>query len=100
MRFTVRVRQDGSIGIPVLYRQRLGIQPGGIMAISTDRQGRIWLKPEPAVCSCCQQGTTYISHITGMCAPCQKLVELYIQDGGDMNAAIMKARKTGRDTGG
>lgn len=97
MKFMVRARQDGSIGIPVNYRHRLGIQAGTLVEISTDRAGRIYLKPMPAVCSCCGESRMSVSTVDGMCPACDQLVELYIRDGMSMVAAIRKARKSGRD---
>lgn len=100
MQFTVRARQDGSIGIPVNYRHRLGIQPGTTVMITTDRQGRIWMKPVPATCSCCGQAVSVISTVDGLCAPCERLVEFYIQDGMSLHKAIQRVRKEGRTTEG
>ncbi len=97
MKFTVRARNDGSIGIPVAYRHRLGIQPGTIVTINTDPQGRIYLKPEKATCGCCHQQVSSVSVVTGMCPACETLVELYVRDGMDMRHAMRKARYSGQD---
>lgn len=97
MKFTVRTRQDGSIGIPVDFRHRLGIQPGVTVQFSTDTQGRIYLKPLPARCSCCGEDKMAVTNVDGMCAACNQLVEFYVRDGMDIVSAIRKARKTGRD---
>lgn len=97
MKFTVQARQDGSIGIPINYRHRLGIQPGTIVEISTDRAGRIYLKPQPAKCSCCGQDQMVVSSVDGMCTACNQLVELYVREGMSIVQAIRQARKTGRD---
>lgn len=98
MKFMVRTRVDGSIGIPVLYRHRLGIQPGTNVEVSTDRAGRIYLKPVPAKCSCCGEDRMVVSSVDGMCEACDKLVEFYVRDGYTIQQAIRKARKSGRDT--
>lgn len=97
MKLTVRIRQDGSIGIPINQRHRLGIQPGGLVEISMDRAGRIYLKPTPAKCSCCLEDRMAVSQIDGMCDACNQLVALYVRDGMSMTEAIREARKTGRD---
>ena len=99
MKFMVRTRVDGSIGIPVLYRHRLGIQPGTNVEVSTDRAGRIYIKPMPATCSCCGESRTAVSSVDGMCEACDKLVEFYVREGMTLTQAIRKARKSGRDTG-
>ncbi len=97
MKFQIRARSDASLGIPVNYRHRLGIQPGTLVDVSTDRQGRIYLKPIRAVCSCCGEDRMTVSTVDGMCPACNQLVELYIRDGMDIVSAIREARKTGRD---
>lgn len=97
MKFQIRARQDGSLGIPINFRHRLGIQPGTLVEVTTDRQNRIYLKPMPAVCSCCGENRMAVSSVDGMCPACNQLVELYIRDGMDMISAIRKARRSGRD---
>lgn len=98
MKFSVRARCDGSIGIPIAFRYRLGILPGTVVHITTDNQGRIYLKPEKSTCLCCHEESKTISLITGMCPACEELVQFHVHDGGDsLKQAIIKARKTGRD---
>ena len=97
MKFTVRARMDGSIGIPIAQRHRLGIAPGTLVTITTDAQGRIYLKPEKQTCGCCHQTVRSVSVVTGLCPACENLVSLYIQDGMDMKHAMLKARREGQD---
>lgn len=98
MHIMVRVRQDGSIGIPVHVRHRLGVVPGQMVTITKDAQNRSYLKPEQLVCSCCHQKVNAISTYTGLCPACEQLVELHVQNGMALKYAIIEARKTGRDT--
>lgn len=94
----VTTRQDGSIGIPVNVRNRLGIQPGTQIQITSDRQGRIYLKPLRSKCACCGLDQMAVSSVDGMCPACNNLVEFYIREGFPITTAIRKARVSGRDS--
>lgn len=97
MQIIVRARQDGSIGIPVMWRHRLGIAPGCQVSITKDAQGRIYLKPLKATCGCCHQQVQSVSTLSGMCPACEELVSFYVREGMDLQHAVRKARYSSRD---
>lgn len=96
MKFTVRARADGSIGIPVLQRHRLGILPGTQVMITVDAQGRIYLKPEKAQCGVCHEPSRSVSVVSGMCPACEELVSFYVREGMDMRHAMTRARQSAK----